>query len=156
MGGMIIGFLCGLSTMERIDREFFGYEKNFVTRVKHMGTRLCGLILSVTLIFVFTAVLMEGDGETSPCPSCRYASCVPFPLWGAEEDKWWYCDDCDKVTGSAQRNTQTGYYEHIRLVCPDGEPISVTLLDDAITDDKTLLEADLPYYCRDYCENTTV
>ena len=153
MGGMIIGFLCGLSTMERLDREFFGYERNCVTKARHVATRFFGLLLSVLLICIFSAILLEGDGVTSPCPNCRYASCVPFPPWAPEEKKWWYCDDCDRVKGSAQRNTQTGYYEQIQLECPDGQNIAVTLVDEAVTSSKALLEADLPYYCRDYCEN---
>jgi len=152
MGGMLIGFLCGLSTMERLNREFFGMEYGCAAKSKHIATRFFGLILSVLLIIIFSIVLLEGDGTTSPCTSCRYASCVPFPPWADDANKWWYCDDCERVTGSAQRNTQTGMYEAIQIACPDGESITINLEEDAVTNSKSLLEDDLPHYCRDYCD----
>ena len=99
MGGMLIGFLCGLSTMERLNREFFGMEYGCAAKSKHIATRFFGLILSVLLIIIFSIVLFEGDGTTSPCTSCRYASCVPFPPWADDANKWWYCNYCERVTG---------------------------------------------------------
>ncbi|EED94376.1 predicted protein, partial [Thalassiosira pseudonana CCMP1335] len=81
LGGMVYGFLCGLSTIERLSTDFFGIATTFCSRLRNVIVRFSGLILSVVLIMVTTALLVESDGGASPCSGCRYVSCVPFPPW---------------------------------------------------------------------------
>jgi membrane associated rhomboid family serine protease len=83
MGGLLYGFLCGLSTIERLEVGFFGVSKDTCTKVRNNLVRFAGLIVSVILIMTTTIILVQSDGTTSPCSSCRYFSCVPFPPWTA-------------------------------------------------------------------------
>jgi hypothetical protein len=41
---------------------------------------------------------LEGDGVTNPCESCSALSCISFPPWNPQDNRWWYCDDCSQVT----------------------------------------------------------
>lgn len=87
LGGMVYGFLCGLSTIERLSTDFFGIATSFWTKLRNILLRFSGLIISVVLIMITTAVLVDTDVGKSPCPSCRYVSCVPFPPWAGEDNK---------------------------------------------------------------------
>ncbi|MBV5345549.1 MAG: hypothetical protein JZU63_08495, partial [Rhodoferax sp.] len=108
--------------------------------------RFSGLILSVVLIMITTGVLVDFDAGTSPCPSCRYVSCVPFPPWAGEDNKWWYCDDCSMVTADAKLDS-SGYYS-LSMTCPDGE---IDLSDQLVTD-RQWIQRQLPTMCRKYCD----
>eukprot|EP00586_Coscinodiscus_wailesii_P004917 CAMPEP_0172487168 /NCGR_PEP_ID=MMETSP1066-20121228/16114_1 /TAXON_ID=671091 /ORGANISM="Coscinodiscus wailesii, Strain CCMP2513" /LENGTH=575 /DNA_ID=CAMNT_0013253599 /DNA_START=196 /DNA_END=1923 /DNA_ORIENTATION=- len=152
LGGMVYGFLCGLSTMERLPTDFFGMSYGACDHVKQVCIRFAGLILSVAAIMVTTAVLAESDGITSPCPACRYLSCAPFPPWAPEDKKWWYCDDCGMVTADARRNNNLEIFDELTLVCPDGAVELIDITSDQVGD-KDQLAGDLPKFCRNYCNN---
>lgn len=47
LGGMGIGLLCGLSTMERLPSDFFGMEESCWSQTKQIVIRFLGLILSI-------------------------------------------------------------------------------------------------------------
>jgi hypothetical protein len=81
LGGMVYGFLCGLSTIDRLQTSFFGFSKDTCAKIRGNLLRFAGLIVSVVLIMTTTIILAQSDGTTSPCSSCRYISCVPFPPW---------------------------------------------------------------------------
>ena len=149
LGGMVYGFLCGLSTMERLSTDFFGIATTFWTRLRNVFIRFSGLILSVVLIMITTGVLVDFDAGTSPCPSCRYVSCVPFPPWAGEDNKWWYCDDCSRVTADAKLDS-SGYYS-LSMSCPDGEIEEIDLSDQLVTD-RQWIQRQLPTMCRKYCD----
>lgn len=120
------------------------------SQLGHTLLRLSGLILSIIAIMVTTVILVNSDGVTSPCPGCRYVSCVPFPP--NAQDKWWYCDDCDVVTADLfQAGDGSGLYEEIDLNCPNGEVVEIAILDANITDKEVLRQA-LPGYCRMHCD----
>jgi len=150
LGGMGIGFLCGISTMERLPSDFFGIQQDWVTKTKQIVIRFFGLIVSIIGILVATIILLEGDGETTPCPSCSWLSCVPFPPWNDYSERWWYCDDCGRV--SAEIVTQPSL--HLDLECPDGTSVDVNL-DPGTKVDKAELEQKLPAYCRDFCQEVS-
>jgi hypothetical protein len=147
LGGMVFGLLCGLSTMERLSGDFFGMEENCFARTKHVVVKLLGLIVSIILIIITGVILLQGDGETAPCPNCQWLSCVPFPPWKSE--KWWYCDDCGRVTAEIVESPSL----HLQLDCPGGTSVAVGLEVDQV--DREKLEAELPSYCRDYCPDAT-
>ena len=89
MGGMIFGFLCGLSTMERLSKAFFGVKTNWISTVQTFSVRFLGIIISVLCIIAGFIVLASMDTESMvTCRACRYVSCVPFPFWETE-NKWW-------------------------------------------------------------------
>lgn len=152
LGGMIYGFLCGLSTMERLSLDFFGVKTDFCSRARIVVVKFAGLILSVVFIVVTTVLLIHSDGQSSPCSNCRYVSCVPFPPWAAQDDKWWYCDDCPTVVADAQKDDETGYFEVLKLTCPDGEVEDIDLSGQQISD-REWLRKQLPSYCRDFCDD---
>ncbi|KAL3807618.1 hypothetical protein ACHAXA_008628 [Cyclostephanos tholiformis] len=149
LGGMVYGFLCGLSTMERLSTDFFGIATTFWTRLRNILIRFSGLILSVVLIMITTGVLVDLDVGKSPCPGCRYVSCVPFPPWAGEDNKWWYCDDCSKVTADAILDS-SGYYS-LSMTCPDGVIQEIDLSDQLVTD-RQWIQRQLPTMCRKYCD----
>lgn len=145
LGGLIYGLLCGLSTMERLSDSFFGMEKDCFTRVKQIITRFLGLIIGIILIIITTVILLQGDGETAPCPNCMWLSCVPFPPWKSQADKWWYCDDCGRVSAEIIESPSL----HLQLDCPGGMNVAVGLETEQI--DRKKLEEELPGYCREFC-----
>eukprot|EP00565_Helicotheca_tamesis_P007861 CAMPEP_0185724876 /NCGR_PEP_ID=MMETSP1171-20130828/1233_1 /TAXON_ID=374046 /ORGANISM="Helicotheca tamensis, Strain CCMP826" /LENGTH=588 /DNA_ID=CAMNT_0028392825 /DNA_START=81 /DNA_END=1844 /DNA_ORIENTATION=+ len=134
MGGMVYGFLCGLSTMERLSTDFFGIPTSTLAKIRNIICRFMGLIISVVLIMVSTALLVESDGVSSPCSNCRYASCVKFPPWNDDDNKWWYCDDCNAVEATLTNDASSGYIESMTLECPDGFMEFIDLSDEEVTD----------------------
>lgn len=142
---MVYGFLCGLSAIERVSTDFFGEEEGWFTRSKHFFFRFFGIIVSFVAILLTLIFLLQGDGETTPCPSCTWLSCVPFPPWTEDDGKWWYCDDCGRVTA----NIITRPYLHLEIDCPSGSIAEVNLTSTTL--DRAYLERQLPSYCREFC-----
>ena len=104
-------------------------------------------------IMVTTVLLVESDGNTSPCHACRYVSCIPFPF---QDDKWWYCDDCDQVIADLYRATDgSGIYDQIDLTCPSGVVTEVVIAEDNLTD-REEVRRKLPSYCREFCDDVFV
>jgi membrane associated rhomboid family serine protease len=152
LGGMVYGFLCGLSKLERLSKAFFGVQKGLMSKVQNWLVRFFGILLSLCFIIITLVVLIRSDGTRTPCKGCRYVSCVPFPFWAEYADKWWYCDDCDLVTADAKQNTRTNFYSSMNMTCPDGEVAFIDLAPDTISD-KAFLTKQLPKYCRSNCQN---
>jgi hypothetical protein len=148
LGGMAYGFLCGLSTMERLNTDFFGLEERCCSRAKQFFMRFFGLIVTVVAIAGTTIVLMSLDGQTTPCESCTWLSCVPFPPWAPADDKWWYCDSCGRVTADIVTEPEL----HLEMECPAGNVVPVDLTTEGDVS-RTVLRKKLPTYCRRYCLN---
>ena len=146
LGGMAIGLLCGLSTMERLSSDFFGMEESCWSQTKQIVFRFLGLIIGIICVVITAVILLEGDGQSNPCPSCTWLSCVPFPPWESQSDKWWYCDDCGRVTAEIIQSPSL----HLQLDCPDGTNVSVGLNSEEGVD-REKLERELPAYCREFC-----
>lgn len=89
LGGMVYGILCGLSKLERLSKAFFGVQKGFCSKLQNSLIRLLGIITSLVCIIITLIVLINSDGDRTPCKGCRYVSCVPFPFWAEYENKWW-------------------------------------------------------------------
>lgn len=140
------GFLCGLSTINKLSTDFFGVEEGWLTQAKHFCIRFIGLIISVCALVATLVVLLQGDGETNPCPNCAWLSCVPFPPWASDADKWWHCDDCGRVTAEIVAQP----YLHLELDCPRNTWIAEVNLTRSELD-RERLEQQLPTYCRQLC-----
>jgi len=153
LGGFIYGFLIGFASIERLAETFFGVRPVGETKWSRLARtclRFFGLIVSVIAIMATTIVLAQSDGVTSPCPGCRYVSCVPFPP--RSEDKWWYCDDCDMITADIYQSIDgSGLYSSVNINCPNGE-IEEIPIDDMQIYEKEELQRLLPKFCRNYCE----
>jgi membrane associated rhomboid family serine protease len=173
LGGLVYGFLCGLSTIDRLQTEFFGVSTDTCTTVKNNLVRFGGFIVSVVLIMTTTVILVHSDGATSPCSSCRYISCVPFPPWSEgmfsgfgvsgrtftllthsySSDKFWYCDDCDQVSADVRKyNSTSPFFDTLDMTCPDGEMETIDISSDEIYETDAI-SAQLPAYCRTHCDN---
>ena len=88
MGGMLFGFCCGLSTMKRLSKEFFGEEIDCRQKLRAFLLRSFGIFFScICIVATFSSLLSLKNGEIIICNTCRYISCVPFPFWA--EQKWW-------------------------------------------------------------------
>jgi len=133
--------------MERLPSDFFGIQQDWVTKTKQIVIRFFGLIVSIIGILIATIILLEGDGETTPCPSCSWLSCVPFPPWNDYSERWWYCDDCGNVSAEIVLEPNL----HLDLECPDGRSVDVDL-NSKMKVDRVELERKLPKYCRDFCQ----
>lgn len=145
---MAYGFLCGLSTMDRLSSDFFGMEESFLTQLKNFLARFFGLIISFFSIIITLVILLQSDGDniTTPCPNCAWLSCVPFPPWEDENNKWWYCDSCNRV--SAEIVTQPNL--HLAIDCPSGSVAEVDLSNHTRVD-RDSLQKNLPTFCRAAC-----
>lgn len=153
LGGMIYGLLCGLSTLERLSKAFFGVKRGLCSKIVGTFLRFFGVILSIFFIIITIVILAESDGRRIiDCRSCRYVSCVPFPFWEDSNSKWWYCDDCDLVSADASQNRETLFYTSMNLTCPDGQSVFVDLTENRINDQQ-YLSKQLPKFCRDFCDN---
>jgi membrane associated rhomboid family serine protease len=149
LGGMVYGFLFGLSALERLSKAFFGVSTSCFSNVMAYVIKFAGAIISIVCIIVSVVILFSGSKVT--CRGCRYVSCVPFPFWADQEDRWWYCDDCELVTAEAVMNEATQYYSSLNLTCPDKAVVSIDLTKLEISDGHWL-EKQLPTYCRRNCE----
>lgn len=109
-----------------------------------------GLIVTIFTIVVTLVILLQSDFDNgkTPCPNCTWLSCVPFPPWENESDRWWYCDDCGRVT--AELITKPSL--QLELACPSGASATVPLTDTSVS--RQRLQRDLPRYCREYCLHT--
>ena len=151
LGGLIYGFLCGLSTVERLEIVFFGVASGPCAKIRNNMIQFGGLITSVILIMVTTILLVESGGGASPCNGCRYISCVPFPPW--TDSKWWYCDDCQFVSADATKSTSdAAYFQMLHLTCPDGALEHINITASKISD-RNVIQQHLPQFCRQNCQN---
>lgn len=150
---MLFGFLCGTSTMQRVTTDMFGGEqkRTFLTTLKQNVFRFSGIIITVAGMCTSLALLMNGDGKTSPCPSCDALSCMPFPPWGEYDKKWWYCDDCASVIAEARYKPTTAEYDQLTISCPGGETAILSLDDYEFETDLSWLKNKLPQLCRQHC-----
>ena len=157
MGGLIYGFFCGLITMDRISTAYFYPKELNQSSCKRVFQKYLIVIVSISIVTCGLSLslifLYEGDGQSSPCTSCQAMSCVSLPPW--KEEKWWYCDSCNLAAAEARVDYDSGIYDALLLYCPDGESIYIDLGNDA-TEDKNLIENNIPTYCRSHCQNTFI
>jgi hypothetical protein len=100
------------------------------------------------------SILMQGNGISTPCKSCKViSSCIAFPPWAGYDDKWWYCDDCGGVSADATINPETKQYDTISLNCPYGDVYTMSIAGDQEVSDKEWIENKLPGWCRVHCED---
>lgn len=153
LGGMVYGFLCGLGTIQLVSPKFFQKEDeanspSCCSRSKRFFFRFFGVLISLAGIVVSSIVLMSGDGETNPCTSCTYMSCIAFPPWTSQDNKWWYCDDCARATATG--TMENGVFSSLNITCPNGMN-EVLKVEESWPQDEFGLEGMLPMLCREHC-----
>ena len=145
LGGLIYGFLLGLTMLERLPLAFFGEGSR---RWKLASYRLFGITTTTVCLVLSSVLLSQSDGFQAPCYSCRSISCAPFPFWS--EEKWWECDWCNYVEGDVIKTRGDEYYSELVLMCPNGKVAHTDILDAKYSDMADIAE-DLPDYCRKIC-----
>jgi hypothetical protein len=155
LGGMIFGFMCATSTMQRISTEMFDNvrkKETFWNTTKRNVSRYFGIIITVIAMVASFSILMHGNGISTPCKSCKVISCVAFPPWAGYDDKWWYCDDCGGVTADATINPDSGQFDMVSLNCQYGDVYTMSIKDEVEVIDKAWMERQLPKWCRAHCD----
>jgi membrane associated rhomboid family serine protease len=148
MGGLVYGFLMSCAMLERLPLSFLGATSSLCHRFRINALRFAGAILSLSLILLSIILLSRSDGQTTPCPRCRYISCIPFPFW--TENKWWYCDDCSTVSGKGYKRVRDDYYSEIDIDCPSGYTVTVDVFDEQFVSTAEI-SSRLSDYCRAEC-----
>ena len=109
---------------------------------------LFGVLISLAGVVISSIVLMSGDGETNPCTSCSYMSCIAMPPWNGKNNKWWYCDDCARATATG--TMENGIFSSLNVTCPNGVH-EVLKVEESWPQDELGLEGLLPMLCREHC-----
>jgi membrane associated rhomboid family serine protease len=150
LGGLAYGFLISLTVLQRLPLSFFGRGNGVFFKIRIGTLRVMGVVLAVALLVVTSILLSKSDGLKSPCYKCRYISCAPFPFW--LEEKWWYCDGCDAVSGEVfRRGDDDAVYTDLHLFCPgSGELVEVDIAASGHTDASDVQDS-LGEYCRELC-----
>ena len=168
------GMLCGFVAMDRIRFSPTAYKKSMC---RDWLVPFSAALLAFSGIILSTLFLFSGDGVTAPCPACQKLSCMEFPPWGADnQTKWWYCDSCGQASGRSNQSLpsnhqqpnlsiysnilcsadahiddESGYYDYLNMLCPNGTTVYIDLGSDA-TFDHNILRENLPNYCRMNCQ----
>eukprot|EP00980_Cylindrotheca_fusiformis_P020240 scaffold7316_cov123-Cylindrotheca_fusiformis.AAC.15 len=152
LGGLIYGFLGGLTILERLPHSFFG-KRNCFHAFRITLYRISAAIFAIALLVASTLWLTQSDGVTVPCQSCRYVSCVPFPFW--TDDKWWTCDardGCDLVHADLYKTEDGSFYAEIELFCPDSTSVREDISEHEYTEnDMQVIRESLSDLCRSLC-----
>ena len=72
VGGMLYGFLFGLSTIHMVSPRFFGDERRS-HKYRLVTLRSIGFLVGVAGLIASCIVLFSGDGVTNLCPDCKYS-----------------------------------------------------------------------------------
>jgi membrane associated rhomboid family serine protease len=156
LGGLTYGFLLSLSALKTMSLDIFDQERQssrlgwccHTFRIKTL--RSLGLSMAVLLFVTSCALVGISDGQHSPCLSCRYISCIPFPFWVSEERMWWNCDICAGVSTQIYNKSHTTHYDYLEMNCPQGfvQKIDISFLNlDTILE----VEDELLDLCRAEC-----
>ena len=165
LGGFLFGFCVSLSSLRILSASSFDYRRKqhkktkgrWYHRLRIMTLRCGGGLSALFLVFVAVMFLRRSDGMTSPCPNCRYVSCIPLPRpWKPNDpNNWWNCGGCEGVTaqvfnGSSYYNSK--YYVDLEIRCPSGNIVEVDISGERyITLDE--VHTDLQDLCHEFCLN---
>ena len=107
LGGLLFGFFASLSSLRLLSASPFDYGKRqhkttvkkWFHRFRILALRCGGGLAALCLVCAASFALRRSDGINSPCPSCRYISCIALPKpWKPNDpNNWWTCDGCDNA-----------------------------------------------------------
>lgn len=150
MAGLVYGFLLSSTVLEHLPLSFLGAKNGFCHRFRIKSLRFVGAAISVSLMVVSVGLLSQSDGLTTPCPGCRYISCIPMPFWREAGDRWWECDDCAAVQADVFRTRGDPFFKEVEIFCPSGEVVTVDVEDERFDDLKDVSNV-VPDFCRALC-----
>jgi hypothetical protein len=149
LGGLFYGFCLSFSLLKTLPVSFTGEDPSIFHKIRRCMLKflISGAGFALTGVILSILILGRSDGVTTPCPNCRYISCIPFPFW--TEDKWFHCDGCDAIV-EYHYKTSDGIYTDLFINCPDGNEVAIDVSHDKLSDSHDL-ERKLPEYCRLEC-----
>jgi membrane associated rhomboid family serine protease len=162
LGGLLFGFFVSLSSLRLLSASSFDYRRKqqsttlgrWCHRLSIISLRCGGGLSALALLFVAMMFLRQSDGTTSPCPNCRYVSCIPLPRpWKPNDEKnWWNCDGCSGVTATAfkGRGNNSRNFVTLEVFCPNGNLIEVDISEEQYTIVDQVNTA-LPDLCGEFC-----
>ena len=167
LGGLLFGFFFSLSSLRLLSTSSFDYRKKqqetvfgkWCHRLRIFALRCGGGFSALVLVFVAIVFLRRSDGTNSPCPNCRYASCMALPKpWKPNDpSNWWTCDGCGGVQAQVYWQGEGLGQEQILgravIFCPLGNTIEVELAEEGFTELEQAIEV-LPDLCRAFCNES--
>jgi hypothetical protein len=167
LGGLLFGFFLSLSSLRLLSTSSFDYRKKqqetafgkWCHGLRIFALRCGGGLSALVLVFVAIVCLRRSDGTNSPCPNCRYASCMALPKpWKPNDlSNWWTCDGCGGVQAQVYWQGQEPGQEEILasadIFCPLGNTIEVNIADEGFTKLEQAIDV-LPDLCRAFCNES--
>ncbi len=161
-GGLLFGFFVSLSSLRLLSASPFDYRKKeqknafgkWCDGLRIFALRCGGGLSALCMVGVAIFFLQRSDGTHSPCPSCRYASCIALPKFWKPNDptNWWACDGCDSVEGYVYWRG-SGIDEILvtaDIFCPAGDTVRVDIAEKRYNEMDQAIRA-LPDLCRANC-----
>ena len=165
LGGLLFGFFVSLSSLRLLSASSFDYRKKedkktfgkWCHGLRIFVLRCGGGLSALCLVCVAVFFLRRSDGTHTPCPKCRYASCMALPkLWKPNDpSNWWTCDGCDSVKGYVywQGIGMDEILVSADLHCPAGETVRVDIAEKRYKEMDQAIQA-LPNLCRAFCNES--
>jgi membrane associated rhomboid family serine protease len=166
LGGFLFGFLFSLSSLRLLSASSFDYRKKqkktalgkWCDGLQIFALRCGGALSAMFLVFVVVFFLRRSDGTHSPCPKCRYASCMALPRpWKPSDPRnWWNCDGCDLVEGQYYWDVhgQQKIYTTVDIFCPFGTPVIGLDISEMGYTEAEQIEDELSDFCRSVCDES--
>ena len=162
LGGLLFGFFASLSSLRLLSASPFDYGKKqhkttlkkWFHRLRILALRCGGGLAALCLVCAASFALRRSDGINSPCPSCRYISCIALPKpWKPNDpNNWWTCDGCDNADAVIHwgRTGVDFILTHADIDCPMGDTIRVDISEHRYGGREQVIQA-LPHLCRSFC-----
>lgn len=158
LGGLVYGFLLTLSTVEQLPLGFVDQAQqsspvfHICHKLRQLFLRFFGFISAAMLIMISVVLVSQSTGLYSPCLSCRYMSCIPFPFWVSEEKRWWNCDACTGVyVDNIYMRNGSPYFTELEMHCPQGYLKTIDIYNLRYQNYEAL-EDDFDVICQRECE----
>ena len=163
LAGMLFGFFVSLSSLRLLSASSFDYRKkqqktafgNWCHRLRIFTLRCGGGLSAMCLVFVAAVFLHRSDGTHSPCPNCRFVTCMALPKpWNPNDpSNWWTCDSCGAIDGFVYwgGQDQASILVTSEVYCPLGDTVQVDIANRGYKEIEQAIDA-LPDLCREFCD----
>lgn len=148
LGGLVYGISFGVPLIRRISHAKYFGQTSSSRRVVTLCSKGVVFFIGFVLFLMTFWILYTSDPDSGPpnvCPQCRFISCVPFPF--GTEDKWWYCDGCETISGTVVKKASGDMI--FELNCPGGD---MPLLNFTVGTKHEAIRKGLTKFCRKYCK----
>jgi membrane associated rhomboid family serine protease len=97
LAGLLYGMAFGLPLMHKYGTANM-FNHHYSRQRCDRRTRLVNFLVAVSLYVTTISLLvtqkhrLDEEGQLQPlCPNCQYLSCISFPFWAKNNNKWWNC-----------------------------------------------------------------